>query len=72
MLYKILKSFNSWNDEFAKDHSEFRFLPDPRLGRNLSTWLKQTGDKNKNAGECVLVLQSVTGLFSREIDLMKV
>lgn len=72
VLYKILKSFNSWNDEFAKDHSEFRFLPDPRLGRNLSTWRKQTGDKNKNAGECVLVLQSVTGLFSREIDLMKV
>lgn len=72
VIYNMLKSLSSGKDEFRKQYCEFRFLPDSRIPRTLSAWKKLAGKENKSAGECVLVLQSVTGLFSREIDLMKV
>lgn len=72
IIYRIIKSFSSGADEFKKRWSEFRILPDPRVNKVMSEWNKLTGDDNQEAGKCVLIYQSVTGLYTTEIDLLTV
>lgn len=72
VLVRIIRSFSTGLDELKTSFSAFRYLPDPRITNKIFGWEKLAERNNQNAGEVILVLPSVTGLTSKEIDLVQV
>lgn len=71
ILCKMISLFYKGEDGSNKLPEAFRLLPDPRISNNPSEWAKLT-ENNPKQGEAILVLTSVTGLYSVEIDLLTV
>ena len=72
VLIGIFRSFSTGVDEFKSKHSSFRFLSDPKVSNKIFEWKKLAESDNQKAGEVILVLPSVTGLFINEVDLVSV